>query len=62
MKANIATYIFAMSAKPIFWLVSYLIERQDTRLRFPIDSTLGAALSAMCFTIVHILIIRIVLA
>lgn len=68
MKSNIIIYLVAFTAKPIFWLACYWLELYNIQLSdttqplVPIRSTLGSAISAMCFLIIHILIIRIVLA
>jgi hypothetical protein len=70
MKANIGTYLFAFTAKPLFWFISYRLDIYNKSIHkwvqqeplIPIDSPFGAVISAMSFLILHILIIRIVLA
>lgn len=69
MKSNIIIYIVAFTAKPLFWFFSWRLEIYNQSIQnttsiplVPIRSTLGAAISGMCFLILHVIIIRIVLA
>jgi hypothetical protein len=69
MKSNIIIYQIAFFAKPIFWYYSERLELYNLSIEnatelplVPIRSTLGSVVSAMCFMIIQIIIIRIILA
>lgn len=69
MKSNIIIYLIAFCAKPVFWYFCYKLEVYNLSIEniatiplVPIRSTIGSVISAMCFMILQIIIIRIILA